>query len=131
MERNALLNWINTFLLTCFLPEITMPGQIIDDRYTNGMGIGAAMEISSAPTTGITTACVWRLQPPQEDVVSKQVPANTEVLYNGRRNLESVIGRDDRVLVDDEDIMPGGKYRGMQLHCPVNTAHLTPNNQQS
>ena len=96
-----------------------MPGQFAEDGWTNGA--------TSVPEggTGTTRVCAGKPTPGEPQVKKATI---TEALYHGRRNLESVIGRDDRLQVDDEDIMPDGKYRG---ECSVAIESLWTTDQSS
>lgn len=80
----------------------------------------SAVPVDALPAVnGITTkgqtlpVGVWSLN--NTDHADAEPPSNTEALISVRRGdaRESIIGKDDRVLVDKVNFKQGGKYRGI------------------
>ena len=88
------------------IPSFTMPSAVpVDATF---MTNGTSTKVQTVPVG------VWGLD--STGASGADPPANTEALISVRKSpAESVIGRDDRVLVDKVNFKQGGKYRGKSL----------------
>ncbi|KAK3375574.1 hypothetical protein B0T24DRAFT_697817 [Lasiosphaeria ovina] len=79
-----------------------MPGLIVN---------GDAKGPIAGPGPATTTVAVWDLNYNEHNDTTP--PADTEALLSVRPGEESIVGKDERVLVSKDDFMPGGKYRSV------------------
>ncbi|KAK5652966.1 hypothetical protein OQA88_9446 [Cercophora sp. LCS_1] len=83
-----------------------MPTRTENNGWTNGT---TSTKLEDMGCLGLTRVCLWDLS--TDEPVRKLRKGSA--IYHGRQSLENVCGKDDRELVSDEDIMPGGKYRAI------------------
>lgn len=69
--------------------------------YVNGTTNGPTSKAS-------VKAAAWSLEVPQSRLLSTESAITPD---DGSHDSESIIGKDERVLVDKRDILDGGRYR--------------------
>jgi hypothetical protein len=70
-------------------------------------------ETTTAPASSKIRAYIWDLEDEKNE---ESAPTSAEAMFYVHRGQESIIGKDERVRVSRQDILPGGKYRGKHIH---------------